>query len=236
MHLDDIEMNRLGRARSASATGGGGSLFGGHSARHAPTSLSDAGTATHGSGGIRPDSGIGSGTDGTFKARMGRFIDSFRREEGSYPVHAHHGHHANVNPNFAFSVTDADSNEPYRDDPTARPPVVVRQHQGERYYDIRAANAKTASTLLARELKGRHLQMIAISGSIGTGLFVASGRALSTGGPASVLLAYMIVGVMLWCTVQALGEMAVVFPVAGSFSAFSTRFLDPSWGFAMGWK
>jgi amino acid transporter len=82
--------------------------------------------------------------------------------------------------------------------------------------------------MLARELKGRHLQMIAISGSIGTGLFVASGRALSQGGPASVLLAYVIVGVMLWCTMQALGGMAVVFPVAGSFSAFSTRFLDPS--------
>lgn len=40
---------------------------------------------------------------------------------------------------------------------------------------------------------------------------------------------------MLYNTVQALGEMACVFPVAGSFSAYSTRFLDPSWGFAMGW-
>lgn len=41
---------------------------------------------------------------------------------------------------------------------------------------------------------------------------------------------------MLFCTVQALGEMAVLFPVAGSFSAYSTRFLDPAWGFAMGWN
>ena len=41
---------------------------------------------------------------------------------------------------------------------------------------------------------------------------------------------------MLYCTVHALGEMAVLFPVAGSFSAFSTRFLDPAWGFAMGWN
>lgn len=41
---------------------------------------------------------------------------------------------------------------------------------------------------------------------------------------------------MLYCTVHALGEMAVLFPVAGSFSAYSTRFLDPSWGFAMGWN
>lgn len=41
---------------------------------------------------------------------------------------------------------------------------------------------------------------------------------------------------MLYCTVHALGEMAVIFPVAGSFAHFSTRFLDPAWGFAMGWN
>lgn len=46
----------------------------------------------------------------------------------------------------------------------------------------------------------------------------------------------MIIGVMLYCVMQALGELAVVFPIAGSFSAYSTRFLDPAWGFAMGWK
>lgn len=41
---------------------------------------------------------------------------------------------------------------------------------------------------------------------------------------------------MLYCTVHALGEMAVVFPVAGSFASYSTRFIDPAWGFAMGWN
>lgn len=41
---------------------------------------------------------------------------------------------------------------------------------------------------------------------------------------------------MLYCTVHALGEMAVLFPVAGSFSHYSTRFIDPAWGFAMGWN
>ena len=56
------------------------------------------------------------------------------------------------------------------------------------------------------------------------------------GGPASVLIAYGFIGIMLYCTVQALGELAVAFPVAGSFSAYSTRFLDPAWGFAMGWN
>lgn len=103
-------------------------------------------------------------------------------------------------------------------------------------FDAEAAAQATADSPLARKLKGRHLQMIAIGGSIGTGLFVASGKSLSNGGPASVLIAYSLIGVMLFCTVQALGEMAVLFPVAGSFSAYSTRFLDPAWGFAMGWN
>jgi len=70
----------------------------------------------------------------------------------------------------------------------------------------------------------------------GTGLFVGSGKALAAGGPASLLIAFGLIGVMLYCTVHALGEMAVLFPVAGSFSAYSTRFLDPAWGFAMGWN
>lgn len=72
--------------------------------------------------------------------------------------------------------------------------------------------------------------------SAGTGLFVGSGKALANGGPASLLIAFGLIGVMLYCTVHALGEMAVLFPVAGSFSAYSTRFLDPAWGFAMGWN
>ncbi|KAL9099554.1 MAG: hypothetical protein Q9163_004961 [Psora crenata] len=103
-------------------------------------------------------------------------------------------------------------------------------------FDVEAAAQATADSPLARKLKGRHLQMIAIGGSIGTGLFVSSGKALSNGGPGSLLITYSLIGVMLYCTIQALGEMAVLFPVAGSFSAYSTRFLDPAWGFAMGWN
>jgi amino acid transporter len=158
----------------------------------------------------------GGGGGRNMKSYVGTFIDSFRRGDGC-----------------GTGVNSANTD--------------IYQHgkgglgratsaQGGRYYNLRSANTRTASSLLARELKSRHLQMIAFGGSIGTGLFVASGKALSNGGPASVLLAYMIVGVMVWCTMQALGEMAVLFPVAGSFSAYSTRFLDPSWGFAMGWK
>lgn len=121
----------------------------------------------------------------------------------------------------------------FKRDPNAH--VVSRGADGKSF-DLEGAAANTATSPLARRLKGRHLQMIAIGGSIGTGLFVGSGIVLSTGGPASVLIAYALIGCMLYCTVHALGELAVVFPVAGSFSHYSTRFIDPAWGFAMGWN
>jgi len=89
---------------------------------------------------------------------------------------------------------------------------------------------------LHRVLKNRHLQMIAIGGSIGTGLFIASGLALANGGPAALIICYSIVGFMLFNVCMALGELCVVFPVSGAFTVYSSRFLDPAWGFAMGWN
>lgn len=114
-------------------------------------------------------------------------------------------------------------------------PTVFVGANGRKYND-KAAASNIANTHLVRILKGRHLQMLAIGGSIGTGLFVSSGAALAIGGPGSLLIAYLLMGGMLFCTVQALGEMAVTFPVAGSFSTFATRFIDPAWGFATGWN
>jgi yeast amino acid transporter len=71
-------------------------------------------------------------------------------------------------------------------------------------------------------------------GSIGAGLFVGTGSALRRGGAASLLLDYMIIGVMIFNVVFALGEMAIMYPISGGFYTYSTRFIDPSWGFAMG--
>ncbi|CAF0934661.1 unnamed protein product [Adineta ricciae] len=95
---------------------------------------------------------------------------------------------------------------------------------------------KQESNGLQRKLKSRHLQMIAIGGSIGTGLFVGSGLALASSGPGALILDFSIIGVMLFNVCMALGELSVVFPVSGSFAAHSSRFLDPAWGFAMGWN
>ncbi|CAM3175731.1 amino acid permease [Lactiplantibacillus plajomi] len=87
-----------------------------------------------------------------------------------------------------------------------------------------------------RSLKTRHLSMIALGGSIGTGLFVASGSAISTAGPGGALLAYAGIGIMVYFLMTSLGEMATYLPVSGSFSTYATKFVDPALGFAMGWN
>lgn len=102
--------------------------------------------------------------------------------------------------------------------------------------NVDQAALATAQSPLDKSLKSRHLRMIAIGGCIGTGLFVGSGSSLSGGGPASVLISYTLIGSMLFMTVHALGELAIRYPVSGAFSTYSTRFIDSSWGFAMGWN
>lgn len=87
-----------------------------------------------------------------------------------------------------------------------------------------------------RRLKGRHLSMIAIGGCIGTGLFMASGAAIHNAGPGGALLAYAMVGLMVYFFMTSLGEMATHMPVSGSFSTYAARFIDPSLGFALGWN
>lgn len=87
-----------------------------------------------------------------------------------------------------------------------------------------------------RSLKTRHLSMIALGGSIGTGLFVASGSAISTAGPGGALVAYLGIGIMVYFLMTSLGEMATYLPVTGSFAEYSRRFVDPAFGFAMGWN
>ncbi|CDU23955.1 probable GAP1-amino acid transport protein [Sporisorium scitamineum] len=89
---------------------------------------------------------------------------------------------------------------------------------------------------LKQNLTGRHVQFIALGGSIGTGLFIGSGGALNTGGPGFLMIDFILIGVMLLMVVMALGELGAIFPVAGSFAAYSSRFIDPAVGFAMAYN
>ncbi|WP_018757532.1 amino acid permease [Paenibacillus terrigena] len=93
-----------------------------------------------------------------------------------------------------------------------------------------------AAPELKRSLKARHLTMIALGGSIGTGLFLASGGAIATAGPGGALLAYSAVGIMVYFLMTSLGELATYMPESGSFSTYASRFVDPSLGFALGWN
>ncbi|EED17176.1 arginine permease, putative [Talaromyces stipitatus ATCC 10500] len=89
---------------------------------------------------------------------------------------------------------------------------------------------------LARGLKQRHVQMIAIAGAIGTGLFLGLGGSIATGGPLGALLGYLFVGAIV-CAIQfALGEVTALFPVTGSFVRHSEILVDPAMAFAIGWN
>ncbi|KAG9304527.1 hypothetical protein G9A89_020091 [Geosiphon pyriformis] len=89
---------------------------------------------------------------------------------------------------------------------------------------------------LKRGLEARHLTMISIGGTIGTGLFLASGGSIASGGPGGALVAYMIVGIMIYFMMASLGEMATYLPISGSFNTYAKRYVDPALGFALGWN
>jgi len=89
---------------------------------------------------------------------------------------------------------------------------------------------------LRRGLSARQVSMIAIGGTIGTGLFLGTGKSLAQGGPASMLICYTLVGFVVYVTLLLLGEMATQYPVAGSFNAYATRFFSPAYGFALSWN
>ncbi|KAJ5512642.1 Amino acid/polyamine transporter I [Penicillium fimorum] len=86
---------------------------------------------------------------------------------------------------------------------------------------------------LQRRLRNYQVTMIGFCSGIGTGLFVGTGSAYAKAGPAGLLLAYIIVGGVLWCVMQSIAELATLFPTAGSFPHWATRFIDPAVGFSL---
>ncbi|WP_235603096.1 amino acid permease [Piscirickettsia litoralis] len=90
--------------------------------------------------------------------------------------------------------------------------------------------------MLARNLRARHLNMIALGGSIGTGIFLASGYAIHVAGPGGALAAYSLIAVMVYFLITSLGEMATHRPTTGSFCEYSSRYVDPSFGLAMSYN
>ena len=87
---------------------------------------------------------------------------------------------------------------------------------------------------LKRELKNRHVQLIAIGGTIGTGLFLGSGKAIALAGP-SIIFAYLIVGVALFFVMRALGELLLSNTGYATFTDFATEYIGLWAGYVTGW-
>ncbi|KAG0202505.1 hypothetical protein BGX28_004993 [Mortierella sp. GBA30] len=100
--------------------------------------------------------------------------------------------------------------------------------------DLSTAQPHDGKTL-QRNLKARHLTMISLGGTIGTGLFLASGSSIATAGPGFAQVAYCLIGTMVYCFMSSLGEMTTYLPITGSINAYGTRFFDPALGFMLGW-
>ncbi|PSR80666.1 putative amino acid transporter [Coniella lustricola] len=87
-----------------------------------------------------------------------------------------------------------------------------------------------------RGLKTRHLSMMALAGIIGPGLLVGSGGALSSGGPASLLIGFGVIGIVAFSIMQSLGELTTLYPSGGAFTALADRLVDKALGVAVGWN
>ncbi|SMR54229.1 unnamed protein product [Zymoseptoria tritici ST99CH_1A5] len=90
--------------------------------------------------------------------------------------------------------------------------------------------------LVKQGLHQRHIQMIALAGTIGTGLFLGSGRAIANAGPLGAFLGYTVIGLTVCSVVLAVGEMGALVPLSGAIIRFPGFFVDPALAFANGWN
>jgi len=100
---------------------------------------------------------------------------------------------------------------------------------------LKLTNQKPEDTKLKRGLQNRHIQLIALGGAIGTGLFLGVGPAAVLAGP-SVILGYALAGIIAFFIMRQLGEMVVEEPVSGSFSHFANKYWGSFAGYASGWN
>ncbi|KAI1851327.1 hypothetical protein JX266_003402 [Neoarthrinium moseri] len=116
------------------------------------------------------------------------------------------------------------------DGPVAQPPDMLDEvEQG----DFRSIDPHSG---VKRGLKTRHLSMMALAGIIGPGLLVGAGGALASGGPASLLIGFGVIGIIAFSIMQSLGELTTLYPSGGAFTALADRFVDKAFGVAVGWN
>ena len=108
------------------------------------------------------------------------------------------------------------------------------QTQEENQSQMSSVAALDASNQMARGLNNRHVQFIAIGGTIGTGLFLGSGKSISLTGP-SIVFVYIVVGAIMFLLMRAIGEMMYKDPSQHTFINFITKYLGKGWGHFAGW-
>ncbi|GMM37449.1 Dip5 protein [Saccharomycopsis crataegensis] len=96
--------------------------------------------------------------------------------------------------------------------------------------------AMTEGHRLKKDLQSRHITMIAIGGAVGTGLLIGTASSISTAGGGATFVAYSIVGIVVFFVMAALGEMASFIPLPDGFPGYSSRYVDPAMGFAVGYS
>ncbi|KAJ5993565.1 amino acid permease [Penicillium sp. IBT 35674x] len=98
------------------------------------------------------------------------------------------------------------------------------------------SDVTAGSQALHRKLRGREVQFFAIGGAIGTSLYVQMGQALPEGGPASLFIAFLIWGIVMWAVNECFAEMVTYLPIPSPFVRFGSEWVDDALGFAMAWN
>ncbi|KAM3520186.1 hypothetical protein NHJ13051_007009 [Beauveria bassiana] len=102
--------------------------------------------------------------------------------------------------------------------------------------DASSSQAIDPDSGVKRGLKNRHLSMMALAGIIGPGLLVGAGGALNSGGPASLIIGFGVIGFIAFAIMQSLGELTTLYPGGGSFVSLAERLVNKSFSTAVGWN
>ena len=113
--------------------------------------------------------------------------------------------------------------------------IVTLESEGQVRSVSEGVDGKHEGIRLKKELEARHVSMIAIGGSLGTGLLIGTGSSLASAGPVSILISYSFVGLLVYTVMSCLGEMAAFIPLDG-FTSYASRYVDPAVGFAVGYS
>lgn len=154
------------------------------------------------------------------------FIRKLNRFKNSLAVEASSGSHFE---------NEADTDVSYIDEKSSPWTSALDKKYQNTFEHDEDLHGDVLETEVKRGLKSRHVSMIALGGTIGTGLFIGTSAPLKMSGPVNTLIAYLFFGALAYSVTQSLGEMATHTPVAGSFCTFNTRYLSKAIGFSSNW-